>query len=63
MTKSTRYTALEDRHRALGAEIDDWNGMGMVMEYDQDVNDEHLAVRSSACLLDVKGSLVVLSRW
>jgi len=55
MTKSTRYTALEERHRALGAEIDDWNGIGMVMEYDQDVNDEHLAVRSSACLLDVSG--------
>ena len=55
MTTSTRHTALEERHRALGAEIDDWNGMGMVMEYRQDVNDEHLAVRNAACLLDVSG--------
>lgn len=51
----TRHTALEDRHRALGAEPEEWNGMGMAWQYDQDVNDEHRAVRSAAGLFDVSG--------
>ena len=51
----TRHTALEDRHRALGAEPEEWNGMGMAWQYDQDVNDEHRAVRTAAGLFDVSG--------
>lgn len=51
----TRHTALADRHQALGAVLDDWNDMGMAWEYDQDVNDEHRAVRSAAGLFDVSG--------
>ncbi len=51
----TRHTALADRHTALGAELEDWNGMGMAWEYDQDVNDEHRAVRTAAGLFDVSG--------
>jgi len=51
----TRNTALAERHQALGAELEDWNDMGMAWAYDQDVNDEHRAVRSAACLLDVSG--------
>jgi len=51
----TRHTALEDRHRALGAEPEEWNGMGMAWQYNQDVNDEHRAVRAAAGLFDVSG--------
>ena len=51
----SRHTALADRHRALGAELEDWNGMGMAWEYNQDVNDEHRAVRTAAGLFDVSG--------
>ena len=51
----TRHTALEDRHRTLGAEPEEWNGMGMAWQYDRDVNDEHRAVRTAAGLFDVSG--------
>ncbi len=51
----SRHTALASRHQALGATLEDWNEMGMAWEYNQDVNDEHLAVRNSAGLFDVSG--------
>lgn len=51
----SRHTALADRHEALGAELEDWNGMGMAWEYNQNVNDEHQAVRTAAGLFDVSG--------
>ncbi len=51
----TRHTALASRHEALGAELEDWNDMGMAWEYNQDVNDEHRAVRTTAGLFDVSG--------
>ena len=52
---SPRQTILASRHRALGSELADWNGMDMAWEYDQDVNDEHLAIRTAAGLFDVSG--------
>ena len=50
-----RNSALAERHVALGAELGEWNDMGVAWEYDQDVNDEHLAVRNAAGLFDVSG--------
>ncbi len=51
----TRHTVLESRHKALGSPLGDWNGMDMPWEYDQDINDEHRAVRTAAGLFDVSG--------
>lgn len=51
----TRHSALESRHKALGSPLGDWNGMDVPWEYDQDVNDEHRAVRNAAGLFDVSG--------
>ena len=51
----TRNSVLASRHEALGAELGDWNDMGVAWEYNQDVNDEHRAVRSAAGLFDVSG--------
>ena len=50
-----RQTALASRHRALGSELDDWNGMDVPWEYARDINDEHRAVRTAAGLFDVSG--------
>ena len=50
-----RNSALAERHVALGAELGEWNDMGVAWEYGQDVNDEHRAVRSAAGLFDVSG--------
>jgi len=51
----TRHSALASRHEALGAELGEWNEMGVAWEYHQDVNDEHRAVRTAAGLFDVSG--------
>jgi len=51
----SRHTALASRHQALGAELADWNDMGMAWEYHQDINDEHRAVRTTAGVFDVSG--------
>jgi aminomethyltransferase len=51
----TRNSALASRHEALGAELGEWNDMGVAWEYNQDVNDEHKAVRTVAGLFDVSG--------
>lgn len=51
----TRHSALESRHRALGSSLGEWNEMDVPWEYDQDVRDEHLAVRQAAGLFDVSG--------
>ena len=45
MTESTRTSALADRHRALGSDLGDWNGMGVAWDYATDPCDEHDAVR------------------
>ena len=55
MTESTRVSALADRHRALGSDLGDWNGMGVPWDYATDPCDEHDAVREAAGLFDVSG--------
>lgn len=51
----TRNTVLAERHKALGSTLEEWNGMGMPWTYEQDVNLEHQAIRSKACLFDLSG--------
>ena len=53
MTESTRESALASRHRALGSDLEDWNGMGTAWSYSTDPNDEHDAVREAAGLFDM----------
>lgn len=55
MTESTRTSALAERHRALGSDLGDWNGMGVAWSYASDPCDEHDAVRTAAGLFDVSG--------
>ncbi len=52
---SPRQSVLASRHKALGSGLGEWNDMDVAWSYDQDVNLEHLAVRSSAGLFDVSG--------
>jgi aminomethyltransferase len=51
MTK--RVSALEAEHRALGAGLDDWNGMDVAWSYATSSEEEHDAVREAAGLFDV----------
>ncbi len=53
MTESTRTSALASRHRALGSELEDWNGMGTAWSYNTNPNDEHDAVREAAGMFDM----------
>ncbi|MGB4866342.1 MAG: aminomethyltransferase family protein [Hyphomicrobium sp.] len=55
MVMSWRYSIVGDRHRALGSNLEDWNGMGMAWSYDHDINDDHAALRKAAGLMDVSG--------
>ena len=55
MPLSWRVSALADRHRALGSKLEDWNGMGTAWTYNQDIQDEYVAVRTKAGLMDVSG--------
>ncbi|OIN12384.1 aminomethyltransferase family protein [Oceanisphaera psychrotolerans] len=55
MANSWRFSALGDRHRALGSKLEDWNGMGTAWTYDGDVADSHEAIRTRAGLMDVSG--------
>ena len=55
MTNSWRMSALADRHRALGSNLEDWNGMGTAWTYGHDLADDHVAVRTRAGLMDVSG--------
>ena len=50
-----RVSELEAQHRALGAGLDDWNGMDVPWSYDTSGEDEHDAVREAAGLFDVSG--------
>ena len=52
---SKRESALAAHHRALGSNLEDWNGMGAPWTYDSDPCDEHDAVREKAGLFDVSG--------
>jgi aminomethyltransferase len=55
MALSWRISALADRHRALGSKLEDWNGMGTAWTYAKDVNQDHVAIRTKAGLMDVSG--------
>ncbi len=55
MALSWRYSALADRHRALGSKLEDWNGMGTAWTYDKPVAEDHVAIRTKAGLMDVSG--------
>ncbi len=55
MTSSWRFSALGDRHRALGSDLEDWSGMGTAWSYNADPMEEYLAIRTKAGLMDVSG--------
>jgi glycine cleavage system T protein (aminomethyltransferase) len=55
MALSWRFSALADRHRALGSKLEDWSGMGTAWTYEKDIYDEHIAIRTRAGLMDVSG--------
>ncbi|MHB8689710.1 MAG: aminomethyltransferase family protein [Solirubrobacteraceae bacterium] len=56
MRNPWRTSALADRHRALGSELEDWNGMGTAWTYTaSSLADDHQAIRTTAGLMDVSG--------
>jgi aminomethyltransferase len=55
MALSWRHSVLEDRHRALGSKLEDWNGMATAWTYAKDVSVDHVAIRTKAGLMDVSG--------
>ena len=55
MTASWRFSALADRHRAMGSKLEDWSGMGTAWSYDKDQEEEYLAIRTKAGFMDVSG--------
>ena len=55
MTASWRFSALADRHRAMGSNLEDWSGMGTAWTYDKDQEEEYLAIRTKAGVMDVSG--------
>lgn len=56
MTNSWRFSALIDRHRALGSDLEDWSGMGTAWSYSKgDPDAEYEAIRTKAGLMDVSG--------
>jgi aminomethyltransferase len=53
---SWRRSPLAARHRALGSNLEDWNGMETAWTYTaSNLPDEHEAVRTKAALMDVSG--------
>ena len=48
-----RESKLASRHRALGSDLEDWNGMGTAWSYDSNANDEHNAVREGVGMFDM----------
>ncbi len=55
MTASWRFSTLADRHRAMGSTLEDWSGMGTAWTYDKDQEEEYLAIRTKAGVMDVSG--------
>jgi aminomethyltransferase len=55
MPLTWRHTVLEDRHRALGSKLEDWNGLGTAWTYSHDINTDYIAIRTKAGLMDVSG--------
>ncbi|WP_244642232.1 aminomethyltransferase family protein [Chelatococcus reniformis] len=53
---SWRRSPLAERHRALGSNLEDWNGMETAWTYaGRSVADEHEAIRTKAAVMDVSG--------
>lgn len=53
---SWRYSALADRHRALGSKLEDWSGMGTTWSYEATTLAQgYEAIRTKAGLMDVSG--------
>ncbi len=50
-----RKSALAAHHEALGAVLEEWNGMGAPFSYDSDPCEEHDMARDAAALYDVSG--------
>lgn len=59
MTVTWRKAALAKRHRALGATLEPWNGMPTAWEYDDDINNGYIAIRTKMGLMDISGLNVV----
>ena len=55
MTRSWRFSTLIDRHKALGSNLEDWSGMGTAWSYSGDADEEYIAIRTRAGLMDVSG--------
>ena len=55
MTRSWRNAILASRHRALGSNLEDWNGMPTAWSYAHDVQEDHVTIRTKAGLMDVSG--------
>lgn len=55
MSHPWRISALADRHRALGSQLEDWNGMGTAWTYTAPLADAYEAIRTRAGLMDVSG--------
>jgi aminomethyltransferase len=56
MAQFTRpESQLVSRHRALGSNLEDWNGTGAAWSYSSDPYDEHDAYRETATLTDMVG--------
>ena len=50
-----RTSALASRHRELGSDLEDWNGMGTAWTYATPLADAYTAIRTRAGLMDVSG--------
>lgn len=55
MATQWRFSALADRHRALGSQLEDWLGMGTAWTYDSPTSEHYKAIRTQAGLMDVSG--------
>ena len=55
MTASWRFSTLADRHRAMGSTLEDWSGMGTAWTYDKEQEEEYVAIRTKAGVMDVSG--------
>ncbi len=58
MTSIWRHSALKHRHEEIGAELEDWNGMGTAWFYDhtpERAKADYEAIRTKAGLMDVSG--------
>lgn len=60
MSTTTRTTALESRHRALGSDLEQsWNGLPIPQNYSTNAYDEVASTRYQAGLIEVSGLRIV----